>query len=494
MKLISRDQTMQRNKSDVQKMLSEEEDMNKFKSQINEEEKKQVKLDKDIGAFQEMLLKEKEKLGGINATHEGYMHVQKQIRILENRLDKANQKFNDAMSHNNKLKAQIDSLRRESKIFENIYKRLEGELRKKREEMALKIEEANKAYEQRDKAQEETNRLTQENAKCKENVDKMMEELKNEFHKENQMTNLQVRKGDDKGEMERLSGQNKTEEENNRAKAEEALGAWGSATKVTSQDIMKEYAAYRQAFAQIEAATKITRIEDLVDKFKKAEQENFELFKFVNQLCAEIEKLESQIKDMQKQIQLFEGQEQNQEKTSEKLRKDEEELAKIELKAESYESKHQKAMKTLNSMKAMIENIFTALECHKNVSPELLGAHGVTESNMMAYIGAIEQRRDEMFQACKEYVERKRDAGEPLEVDPLILDLVEPPTQKEAPDFQVGKITSKEIEELYVRIPGNEFELDADIPNLNEMSKRLENYVHKDRPESAFISAKNKLL
>ncbi len=206
----------------------------------------------------------------------------------------------------------------------------------------------------------------------------------------------------------------------------------------------------------------------------------------MNQLCAEIEKLETQIKDMEKQIQLYEGQEQNQEKTSEKLRRDEEELAHIELKAESYESKFQKSLKTLNSMKAMVENIFNTLECQKNVSPELLGAHGVTESNIMAYIGAVEQRREEMFQACREFVERKREAGEPIDADPMVLELGESSTQAGAKEPTADKVTSKEIDDLYSKIPQNEFEVDADIPTLNEMSKRLEGYVHKDRPDSAY--------
>ena len=479
--LIARDQNMQRNKSDMQKILSDEEEIKQCKMGIAEEEKRHEELDAKIGTLQLMSLSEKQKLGGINATHEGYMHVQKQIRILENRLDKANQKFNDAMSHNNKLKAQIDSLRRERVIFENIYKRLEGELRKRREEMANKIEEANKAYELRDIAQEETNRLMQESAKNKENIEKMMEELKTEFHKEAQMSLLQSRKGDDIGGIGHIKG-----EESPKPKAEEALSAWGPGSKSTTQDASKEYAAYRQAFAQIEAATKITRIEDLVEKFEKAEQENFELFKFVNQLCAEIEKLESQIKDMQKQIQLYEGQEQNQEKTSEKIRRDEEELSKIELKAESYESKYQKSLKTLNSMKAIIENVFTGIDCQKNVSPELLGTHGVTESNVMAYIGAIEQRREELFQACREYIERKRESGEPLELDPMIIELGDTMGIREPKEALTGKVTGKEIDELFAKIPQSEFELDADIPTLNEMSKRLEGYVHKERPETAY--------
>ena len=200
---------------------------------------------------------------------------------------------------------------------------------------------------------------------------------------------------------------------------------------------------------------------------------------------------------MERQIQLYEGQELNQEKTSEKIRRDEEELAKIELRAESYESKYQKSLKTLNSMKAMIENIFTTLECHKNVSPELLGSHGVTESNIMSYIGAIEQRRDEMFQACREFIERKREAGEPVDVDPMVMEIAESSSQKELKESPLGKVTTKDVDEAYSKIPLNEFEVDADIPTLNEMSKRLEGYMRKDRPESAYPAlgqSKNKML
>jgi hypothetical protein len=50
--------------------------------------------------------------------------MQKQIKILENRLDKANQKFNETISVNRDLKHVIDSLRKERVIFDNLYKKL----------------------------------------------------------------------------------------------------------------------------------------------------------------------------------------------------------------------------------------------------------------------------------------------------------------------------------------------------------------------------------
>ena len=74
--------------------------------------------------------------------------------MLEQRLEKANLKFNDAVSANKTLREQIDALRRERVIFENVYKRLEKELLSKRQDMANIIEIANTAYEERDKAQE----------------------------------------------------------------------------------------------------------------------------------------------------------------------------------------------------------------------------------------------------------------------------------------------------------------------------------------------------
>jgi len=91
-------------------------------------------------------------MGGINASRENSSALDKQIRILENRLEKANQKFNESIANNKKLREEIDNLRRERVIFDNIYQKLEKELHDRRKEMADIIETANSAYEDRDRA------------------------------------------------------------------------------------------------------------------------------------------------------------------------------------------------------------------------------------------------------------------------------------------------------------------------------------------------------
>ena len=83
--------------------------------------------------------------GGVNAAKETNANISKEIRILENRLDKALVKFNEALAHNKQLRETIDNLRRERVVFDNIYRKLEKELHEKKKQMANIIELSNQA-------------------------------------------------------------------------------------------------------------------------------------------------------------------------------------------------------------------------------------------------------------------------------------------------------------------------------------------------------------
>merc|ERR1719335_1937678 len=54
---------------------------------------------------------------------------------------------------------------------------------------------------------------------------------------------------------------------------------------------------YEEAFSKIQAATGICDIDELVQNFINSEDQNFTLFKYNNELSADIEKLDSQIAD-----------------------------------------------------------------------------------------------------------------------------------------------------------------------------------------------------
>jgi chromosome segregation ATPase len=124
------------------------------------------------------------------------------------------------------------------------------------------------------------------------------------------------------------------------------------------------------------------------------------LFKFVNELSNDIESLEAQITDIKSEIDKYKGQGLSNDNQRKKILKDlEEKLSKTELRAEQFELEYQQALKKVNSIKASIENIFNLIDCNINECQELLGTQGVTESNMMTYLGVIEQRIHEIIQA-----------------------------------------------------------------------------------------------
>ncbi len=82
-----------------------------------------ARYDKQIKALNGKILEQRQRMGGINSSKENNAMITKQIRILENRLDKALVKFNEALAHNRKLREQIDNLRRERVfgLFIHIY-------------------------------------------------------------------------------------------------------------------------------------------------------------------------------------------------------------------------------------------------------------------------------------------------------------------------------------------------------------------------------------
>jgi len=82
-------------------------------------------MEEQIQILKQKQLSQRRNMGGVNASKENHYMIQKQIKILENRLDKSLIKFNEAVSHNKTLRERIDDLRRERVVFENIYRKME---------------------------------------------------------------------------------------------------------------------------------------------------------------------------------------------------------------------------------------------------------------------------------------------------------------------------------------------------------------------------------
>merc|ERR1712072_1109320 len=89
------------------------------------------------------------------------------LKLTEHRVDAKHSELK-------KLRDEIDTLRRERAVFDDIYKKLENELQQKKKEMANIIEQANAAYEVRDSAQAQM-------ASLKQQADKEHQEFEREW-------------------------------------------------------------------------------------------------------------------------------------------------------------------------------------------------------------------------------------------------------------------------------------------------------------------------
>lgn len=369
-----------------------------YTRKIELEKRRIQELDKQMEMMHKKIWDQRQKMGGINASRENNQAIAKQIQILENRLDKALKRYNEALANNKRLRENIDNLRRERLVYDQIYKKLEKELAEKKKEMARIIEISNKAYEARDAAQSEMSAL-------KSQADKEQNEFEAEWKELGKMIE-QDRKMKDfmKKEREKLSQQehrgDMTVEQEQSLKKKVLRGNWGIAKdKASIHASMEKVQSYEEAFAKIQAATGISDIDELVTTFINAEDQNFALFNYVNELNGECEKLEEQISDIKAEIEKYKGQGLNTDNQRKKILKDlEDRLARTEMKAEQYEKKYDAAMKTVNALKVGIQSIFTKIGCNTPANMEMLGNEGVTEANMMQYLGIIEQRTNEILQ------------------------------------------------------------------------------------------------
>lgn len=104
----------------------------------------QKDVDEQIKKIQEDILKERKMMNGVTP-QEKHAKLIKEIKNLENRLDKSNQKFNQTIAYNKKLREEIDTLRRERLVFEQIYSKLTSDLETKKKEMEKIVKIANTA-------------------------------------------------------------------------------------------------------------------------------------------------------------------------------------------------------------------------------------------------------------------------------------------------------------------------------------------------------------
>mmetsp|Transcript_37190 Transcript_37190/g.91946 ORF Transcript_37190/g.91946 Transcript_37190/m.91946 type:complete len:562 (-) Transcript_37190:205-1890(-) len=386
----------------VQSEITKLQDMaDLFTRKIEIERRRVEDLDHHLQLSDLKILEQRRAMGGIHAAKENSVSVNKQVKVLENKLDKALVQFNEALSSNKVLREEIDNLRRERVAFDNVYKKMEKELHEKKKEMANIIEISNIAYEARDQAQNEMAALRAQADKESAAFEAEWRELGKILEADRKMKEMTMRNklkmaesggGHQYGEM--------SIEQESTLRKKVIKGNWHLAKDKTNTHLASQRVeSYEEAFQKIQQATGITDIDELVTTFIAAEDQNFSLFNFVNELNQEQEKLEEQMVELNHEIEKFKGAGAADVGVRKKILQDlDDRLKRTDSKTEQYEQRFQGAMRTVNALKAGITSIYNKIGCNTAANREMLGEEGVSEQNMMQYLGIIEQRTNEILQ------------------------------------------------------------------------------------------------
>jgi chromosome segregation ATPase len=227
--------------------------------------------------------------------------------------------------YNKDLREGIDNLRRERVVFDGINAKLSGELHEKKKEMAQIIEISNLAYEARDQALNEMSLM-------RAHADKEQLSFENEWRDLGRLLEQDKRL---KEKAQTSSTAAKSFEDKDSKKGQVKNNWLLARDKASQKASIDRVQSFEEAFLQIKNATGIDNIDELVQTFIDAEDQNFSLFNYVNELNNEIEKLDESIAEVRTDIDKYKGQGGQSDKQRKKLLKDlEDRLAATEARAE----------------------------------------------------------------------------------------------------------------------------------------------------------------
>ena len=358
-----------------------------LKIQIKKEMDETKSFDDKILDIQNEFLVIKNEMGGLNATQALKERYEKHIKILENRLDKANQKFNEAIEYDKNLRNEIDKLRKERFFFENIYKKLEKELENLRKDISKNLEEAYDNYEQRDLNQEAFENLKAQMIKKETEYTNILSGIANEMNIRNTRKKAQEKK--ELKSFQLIEDNSMINKKYSRKLKTEQIAQ-------QQQNLDDKYQNLKFKFEKMMEFTNQKNIEDLCETFRKNVKENFDLFLSINLISNEAKKVDSEIKEMEEEIKKYKMYNNNE---KEKINKDfVEELnnktKNLIQKHKEYEEQSKQNIALFKDIKKYTEILFNSLDCENEMSEnEKIDVQGgVTENNIMKVYAQIEKK------------------------------------------------------------------------------------------------------
>ncbi|XP_053257249.1 coiled-coil domain-containing protein 63-like [Podarcis raffonei] len=344
------------------------------KALISELDDKIIELENKIKKQKMLVIKMRQEYDG--------RWLQKQIQLLDNRLNHLTVYFDTILITNAKLREEIENLQCRKSVFDTIYSRLHKELEQQRKTMDLSIEQSTQAYEQRVEALARISAMKERRCKDIAQFNIEFRELERIYNHETKLKAFMLIKSVDRSEFEE------------QAKKEEALKA-----KKRAKTKGESFESYEVAYMRLLKLTENGDIDLLVEDFIEKEEKNFAYFSYVTELNNDNERLQKRIEDVQNEISKLKSEHKKEEDIAHgNLKELEDKLQKTTEAANLYEYKLKENRKILDQLKQAVDFLFKKTGCDATKIGEHLGETGeITDQNLMQYFSILEKKSNDLL-------------------------------------------------------------------------------------------------
>ncbi|XP_021487064.1 coiled-coil domain-containing protein 63 [Meriones unguiculatus] len=390
--------------------------------------------------------------------------LQKQIHILENRLNMVTVHFDTMLTSNAQLRKDIEDLLFEKAAYDHVYQQLQRRLQIQKKTMTVAIEESTQAYEQRVEAMARMAAMKDRQQKDISQYNLEIRELERLYAHETKLKSFLLVKLNDRSEFEEQS-----------KKAEVV-----KSKKLGKKSKGESFESYEVAHLRLLKLAEKGDLNQLTKDFLAKEEKNFARFTYVTELNNDMETMHKKTQRIQDDIINLRSQQQSShEGTRSFLRQMEEKLKKTTEEADIFENKYKEISKILDHLKSSVEKLFKKTNCDATEILVKLGETGkITDINLQQYFAIIEKKTNDLL--ILESFRRMQDAESP-DVDlpqPFVNPfwggsaLLKPPEPARVvpPVFGTADSFSEKFEEV-----------DHPLDHSTLRQLVLENYLQKER-------------
>ena len=352
----------------------------------------------------------RERLRGRNDVEEVRRH-RTLLKQAEDRLETTLCRLNEQTASNSQLQSGVDDLRRDKMQRQAIVSKLQDEVARATEEADAYAQEQREVAETRDAMQREIQTLQTSIQRELENFEREFEERINSVSASFEPTKLEaIDQSASKGESTALLLHLGSEEahqgslsisQERELKHKSTKSLWDIARRqVELKEQETTLSQYEEAFSKIQDGTHIETIDEMVDEFVAAEDRHFSLINMVNEIGNEIKDAEVETNRLRERVQFVKSSSKATEMDHEaQFGAYDRDIAAAQSRSESFDRRYERLLRYLDAVRPGVHSLFQKVGTSDDAAVESLAATGVTESNLLDFMGMIERRVSELTQA-----------------------------------------------------------------------------------------------